>query len=155
MVTWRVLVQYKPSFTDHRGKVLEREWRASGRPPVRKIRTGQAYELEGELTEADVRRLAERLLADPVTQTAEVVPAERSAAPRGVRRAEVWPKDGVSDPVAETVRVGARDLDLARIEKARSGALYDFWGARSDGDVKKFCESFLMNDLVQKVEILS
>jgi phosphoribosylformylglycinamidine synthase subunit PurSL len=157
-MTWRVYVQPKPQFVDHAGKALEKEWRAAGLSAVKKIRVGQAYEISGELSPDDVTLLAEKLLTDPITQAPVVAqegrpenPAQKNGA--GVRRAEIWPKPGVADPVAETVALGARDLGLAGVRAVRSGAVYEFWGAPSPKQILTFCESHLMNPLVQRVEI--
>jgi phosphoribosylformylglycinamidine synthase subunit PurSL len=152
-VSWRVRVLNKPGFPDHHGRSLEKEWRAAGRKPVKEIRAGQAYDIAGDLSGEDVRTLAEKLLADPVTQTAVVFTAERGTIPAGTRLAEIWPKPGVADPVAETVSIGARDLGVAGVSQVRAGAVYEFRGAVSKHDVRSFCETFLMNPLIQKAEI--
>jgi phosphoribosylformylglycinamidine (FGAM) synthase PurS component len=149
--SWRIFVHIKPKFTDHRGKSLEKEWRHAGLGAVRKVRAGQAYELAGELSREDAEKLAEKLLADPVTQDAEVA-AAGAKGPAGARRAEVWPKGGVSDPAADTVAMAARDLGFDTVKKVRSGAVYDFWGPSAKA-VKAFCEDHLMNGLVQQVEV--
>jgi phosphoribosylformylglycinamidine (FGAM) synthase PurS component len=151
---WRVLVQYKGDFTDHRGRHLAAEWRHAGLPALKGLRTAQAYELEGDLSEEDVRLLSDKLLADPITQEAAVSSGGKEPkAPRG-RRARVWYKPGVSDPVADTVRLGARDLGFTRVAKARSGAAYEFEGKASEKDVRRFCAEHLMNALVQEAEVL-
>jgi phosphoribosylformylglycinamidine (FGAM) synthase PurS component len=149
--SWRVFIRSKPKFTDHRGKSLEKEWRQAGLGPVKKVRAGQAYELAGELSRADVDRLAERLLADPVTQEAEVLEGAATRA-AGSLRAQVWPKGGVADPVADTVAMAARDLGFRGLSRVRSGSVYEFWGA-SPKKVESFCEDHLMNKLVQQVEV--
>lgn len=153
-MNWRVLVHPKASFPDHRGEGLAHEWKRSKLKGLKKIRTGQAYELLGDLDEAAARRLAERLLTDPVTQDAAVFPADRVAAAPGSRLAEVWPKKGVSDPVAGTVLFAAQDLGVAGLASVRSGQVYDFFGAVAPADVKRFCEEHVMNALIQSVEVL-
>jgi phosphoribosylformylglycinamidine (FGAM) synthase PurS component len=137
--SWRIFVHIKPKFTDHRGKSLEKEWRHAGLGAVRKVRAGQAYELAGELSREDAEKLAE-------------VAAAGAKGPAGARRAEVWPKGGVSDPAADTVAMAARDLGFDTVKKVRSGAVYDFWGPSAKA-VKAFCEDHLMNGLVQQVEV--
>lgn len=149
---WRIVVQNKDGFVDHRGESLRAEWESAGLRGKPTIRAGQAYELSGALTETDARRLADKLLADPVTQAASVSPADAPAAGHG-RRAEIWPKKGVADPVADTVVLAAQDLGVAELS-ARSGHAYDFSGKVSPADVKRFCEERLMNTLIQSVEVV-
>lgn len=153
-MNWRVLVHTKPAFADHRGRGLAHEWRRAKLKGLKTIRTGQAYELLGELDQNQAQGLADRLLTDPVTQVASVFPSDRVAPAPGSRLAEVWPKKGVSDPVAGTVVYAAQDLGVAGLSAVRSGQVYDFFGAVSPADVKRFCEEHLMNAMIQSVEVL-
>jgi phosphoribosylformylglycinamidine (FGAM) synthase PurS component len=153
MSEWRIFVRTKPRFADHRGASLKKEWAAAGLKALKGVRAGQAYALSGVERDAAVR-LAERLLADPVTQDAEIVPADGVKAPKGARLAQVWPRSGVSDPVAETVRMAAEDLDIAGVSGVRSGQVYEFAGAARPADIRRFCEERLMNSLIQAVEVL-
>jgi phosphoribosylformylglycinamidine (FGAM) synthase PurS component len=74
-----------------------------------------------------VKSLADRLLADPVTQTA-VVSRRTVARLANGRRAEIWFKKGVADPVADTVRLAAADLGVKGLDGVRSGRVFDFHG---------------------------
>lgn len=153
MVTWRVYVLNKPNFTDHHGIALAKEWRHAGYSSSPKVRVGQAYEIAGNLSREEADVLARQLLADPITQQAVILPStEKSSAP-GVTTARIWPKPGVSDPVAQTVSIGAGDLGLKNIAAVRTGTIYEFAGNVSAKDIQSFCESFLMNPLVQQAEV--
>jgi phosphoribosylformylglycinamidine (FGAM) synthase PurS component len=150
--TWRIFVQYDPRQADHEGAHLLAAWRAAGLAPVKKIRTGQAYELSGDLGPADVKTLVDKLLVDPIVQVAEV--HEGGVPPfEGARRAQIWPRPGVSDPVAATVKEAARDLSVQGLSDVKSGRVFDFFGAPAESDVRQFSENYLMNPLVQKVEV--
>jgi phosphoribosylformylglycinamidine (FGAM) synthase PurS component len=104
--------------------------------------------------ESGARRLADRLLSDPVTQEASVFPADHVARPQGGRLAEIWLKKGVSDPVADTVRLAALDLGVKGLDSVRSGQVFDFMGNPAPKAIQQFCEEHLMNPLVQSVEVL-
>ena len=80
------------------------------------------YELEGDFSKADAARLARDLLADPVTQDAEVVPAGEVAKAKGAVVVDVWLRPEVADPVAPSVERGAQDMGIAL--KARVGQRY-------------------------------
>lgn len=153
-MNWRILVHMKPSFVDHRGEGIKKEGRLAGLTGVHHVRVGQAYEILGDVDETGVRRLADRLLADPVTQEASVFPADHVARPQGGRLAEIWLKKGVSDPVADTVRLAAADLGVKGLDSVRSGQVFDFMGDPTPKAIKQFCEEHLMNALVQSVEVL-
>jgi phosphoribosylformylglycinamidine (FGAM) synthase PurS component len=152
-MTWRVVVRYKKGFADHRGEAIRREWRLAGLKGVNRVRTGQAYELSGAVNEADVRALAQKLLTDPVTQEFQVTPTDRPAGLPGGRSAVLWPKTGVSDPVADTVALAAKDLGLSDVGAVPSGQVVEFYGSPSETQAHGFCEEHLMNVLVQRVEV--
>ncbi len=155
---YRVFVRHKKGFADHRGAALKNEWKAAGLPAVKHIQTGHAYEVCGDLSEADVRTLSGQLLADPVTQDYFVCEKDQKKSIGNDRdhslQAQVWLKSGVSDPVADTVRLAAHDLDLPEFDQARSGSFFKFFGAPAPKEVKAFCENYLMNTLIQKLEIV-
>lgn len=153
-MNWRILVHMKPSFVDHRGEGVKKEGRLAGLAGVRQVRVGQAYEILGDVDESGARRLADRLLTDPVTQEAAVFPADHVARPQGGRLAEIWLKKGVSDPVADTVRLAAVDLGVKGLDGVRSGQVFDFMGTPAPKAIQQFCEEHLMNPLVQSVEVL-
>lgn len=152
--SWKVFIRHKPGVTDHRGAEVARACSRSGLKGVKGVHAGQAYELAGTPSEGDVRRLAAKLLADPVTQDALVFAPEAVAAPKGARLAQIWPKSGVSDPVADTVRLAAKDLGVDGFSLLRSGQVFEFHGAVASADVSRFCEEHLMNAMVQRVEVL-
>jgi phosphoribosylformylglycinamidine (FGAM) synthase PurS component len=110
--------------------------------------TGQRQDSRG------IAQQSQKAIYDPVTQVASVFPSDRVAPAPGSRLAEVWPKKGVSDPVAGTVVYAAQDLGVAGLSAVRSGQVYDFFGAVSPADVKRFCEEHLMNAMIQSVEVL-
>lgn len=151
---WRVLLHNKPAFADHYGKDLEREWREAGHAPLKAIRTGQAYFLTGWLTEEDVKRVTEKLLADPVTQEAMVGAVENTEKALGEKTALVWPKPGVADPVGDTVLMAARDLGMPELKAAMSGAVYHFHGSPPLKAVESFCAAHVYNPLIQRLELL-
>lgn len=154
MNTWKIFVRHKPGVTDHRGAEIARECSRAGLKAVKKVHAGQAYELAGSPSEADVRRLAEKLLADPVTQNAEVASPSAVSAPKGARLVQIWPKTGVSDPVGDTVRLAAKDLGVEGFTLLRSGHVFEFHGAAPPKDLLRFCEDHLMNAMVQRAEVL-
>ena len=153
MNRWKIFVHHKPRVTDHRGDSIRKECAHAGLKSVKKVRAGQAYEVAGSLPEAEARRLAESLLTDPVTQEAWIAVPGGVKAPTGARLAQVWPKNGVSDPVADTVRMAAKDLKIEGLDTVRSGSVFEFFGAAGTDEVRRFCEEHLMNGLIQSVEL--
>jgi len=150
---WQVVVTSKPRVTDHHGEALKKECLHAGLKGVKSVRVGQAYELSGTLPETEVRRLADKLLADPVTQEASIAVPGTVKAPAGARLARVWLKNGVADPAGDTVFFAAKDVGVRGLDSARSGRAYEIHGTVGTDALRRFCEEHLMNPLIQRVEI--
>ena len=65
------------------------------------------YLVQGALDDGQCARIAEELLADPVTQS---VTAGASPAPTGAALIEVHPLPGVTDPAAESVQIAVKAM---------------------------------------------
>ena len=94
---------------------------ALGLTSVAGLRCHDLYFIEGQLSEADLQRLAVELLSDPVTQEYAYMcltdQAERPPAPGVV---EVALRPGVTDAVAEQIVRGARQLGIGGRRRYRS-----------------------------------
>jgi phosphoribosylformylglycinamidine synthase len=81
----RVLIRPKEGILDPQGKAVERALPALGFDGISHVRVGRLVELEAE-NGADLERLCEQLLANPLIEDYEVeeMPATSSASPPGV-----------------------------------------------------------------------
>jgi phosphoribosylformylglycinamidine synthase subunit PurS len=81
----RVLIRPKEGILDPQGKAVERALPALGFEGISHVRVGRMVELEAE-NGADLERLCEQLLANPLVEDFEVeqMPATSSASPPGV-----------------------------------------------------------------------
>jgi phosphoribosylformylglycinamidine synthase len=78
----RVLIRPKQGILDPQGKAVERALPALGFEGVSEVRIGRLVELEAEQG-ADLEALCEKLLANPLIEDYEIVPAGSSASPPG------------------------------------------------------------------------
>jgi phosphoribosylformylglycinamidine synthase subunit PurSL len=102
----RIEVRSRHGQTDPRGAALVRDGCAIGLP-ITSAMVAQIYLIEADLEPEQLQAVADRLLADPVTESA----AEGAApAPRDASTIEVHPLPGVMDPVAQSVREAMREL---------------------------------------------
>ena len=125
-VVHRVEVRPRPGHRDPRAEAVLRQAASLGLPRPRAAQHAAVYLLEGELSDADVRRIADELLADPVTQVAEV--QRRGAGGRRLDAlVEVHPLPGVTDPAAESVEAAVRAA-FGREVRVRTGERYDLGG---------------------------
>ncbi len=80
-----MLIRPKEGILDPQGKAVERALPALGFEGISHVRVGRMVELEAE-NGADLERLCEQLLANPLVEDFEVeqMPATSSASPPGV-----------------------------------------------------------------------
>ena len=80
-----MLIRPKEGILDPQGKAVERALPALGFEGISHVRVGRMVELEAE-NGADLERLCEQLLANPLVEDYEVeqMPATSSASPPGV-----------------------------------------------------------------------
>jgi phosphoribosylformylglycinamidine (FGAM) synthase-like enzyme/phosphoribosylformylglycinamidine (FGAM) synthase PurS component len=104
---------------------------ALGLTSVSRLRCHDLYFLEGapaagELSEADLKRMAVELLSDPVTQDyAYTCQTDQAASSSASGVVEVALRPGVTDPVAEQIVRGARELGITGVERASTGLRFE------------------------------
>ena len=99
----RVEVRPHPDAGDPQGRTVMATAKAADLgDALNRVDTASVYLLEGDLTDADVKQLAEELLGDPV---ADVVTIGASS-PTAQSLIEVHPQVGVMDPGANAVGSG-------------------------------------------------
>jgi phosphoribosylformylglycinamidine synthase len=142
----RIEVRPRPGQPDPRGRAACRDAAGLGlaRPPSR-IEAAQVYLIQGDLDEDQLRRLAEELLADPVTEEATFGVREPSAD----AVIEIHPLPGVMDPDAEAVEAACRAI-LGSGVQVRTARRYDLHG--TDGSsARQVAERSLANTVVHAI----
>jgi phosphoribosylformylglycinamidine synthase len=124
-----------------------------GRAHIEAVRSGRLYFLEGALDEADARRLAAELFADPVAETASVTAgfSQRTSEHPAI---EIHPLPGVMDPVALTALEAARRLlgqRADRVTAVRTGRRYEVIGARTAEELATIATRVLANTGIEAV----
>lgn len=129
-----------------------------GLPGVERVRVAVSnlYFLRGELTPAEVERVACELLVDPVVEgyrytpiglTAEHAPAAETMEGAAV---EVGYRPGVTDATAEHLMRRARLLCQGKVEAAATGMRYVFSGVPLSADeLHRIARELLCNDVIQ------
>ena len=130
-VIHRVEVRPRRGHHDPRGQSVQRAIESLGlaRQP-RKVEHASVYLIEGALTSQEMDRVANELLADCVTQAAEIHASNRASRPTvapGAAVVEVHPLPGVTDPAAESVQAAILAL-TGRAVQVRTGDRYDLHG---------------------------
>ena len=141
----RIEVSPAPGREDARGAALRRDASAIG-ISAKSVRSSKIYLIEAPLDEAQLARLAERLLADPVLERAAV---GVSPSTHG-QTVEIHPLPGVMDPVAQTVRDAARELLGVDELAVATGARFDIEGVNAD-EAETIARRLLANTVIQAV----
>src|SRR4051812_20540084 len=102
--SYLIEVAHKPGITDPVGKGLTHDIVHLGLAKVKNVSSAQLYRLEGELTPADRKRIAEDLLCDPILQEYREDTPVKSEGKVGSLVIDIWYKAGVTDVVGDSVR---------------------------------------------------
>jgi phosphoribosylformylglycinamidine synthase len=116
-------------------------------PAPQRVEVTDVYLIEGGLDAAAAARVAEDLLADPVTQQ----PRLGAAAARGDALVEVHPLPGVMDPDAEPVEVAIGAM-LGIEVRVRTGRRYDLFGIPADS-ARALAERALANPVIHDIHL--
>ncbi len=144
----RIEVRPKGEADDPLAHAVERQAAELG-IDVGAVRTAKIYLIEPprELSDDETQRLASGLLADPVTEQAELGASE------GTPCVEVHPLPGVMDPVAESVEAAARELlglDPTDQLTVSTGMRYEMDGA-DPARAHELALKALANPVIQRV----
>ncbi len=152
MKCFRVQVATRTGLRDARGDSLQRQAEALGVSGVESIAVSDLYFLEGTLAAADVTRLADLLLCDPVVEQATVTLLDGSGADTPSRTdhqiVEVVLHPGVTDSVAENLLEGARMAGIDGLARAATGHRYEITGRLADGALARL-STLLANPVIQ------
>ena len=103
------------------------------------------YKLEGRLSQAQIDKIAEELLCDPIAETYAVNDQPRAS---GIRFVDVWFKPGVMDPAGDSVLKAVRDLNVSSLTRAACGTRFVFRGEVSSSATRE-----LLNPLIQECKV--
>ena len=145
----RVEVRPKPGMRDPRGERVLRQAESVGLPRPAHAEHAAVYLVEGDLTAAQVQAIAGTLLADPVTQVAEVTAPGARPAVRAGATVEVHPLPGVTDPAAESVELAVQAM-FGTAVRVRTGDRFDLAGVGADV-ARALAERALANPVIQGI----
>ncbi|MFQ5749286.1 MAG: AIR synthase related protein, partial [Planctomycetota bacterium] len=107
---WRVELEPKPGRRDPLGAAARRALAARGLEVPGEVRSIRGFLLSGSLSRETVQRLVERIFADPVTETARILPPG-APLPGGDSQVVVRRHPGVADPQGRSAVRAIRVLE--------------------------------------------
>ena len=154
---WRFSVRLRDEVPDPEARRLKADIADLEIEGVEKVAIAHVYYLEGDLSEADRKRIGQNLLIDPITQTYDVqaVSNPQSAirnpqSPSG-HTVEVAYHPGVRDPVEDSLKKGAIDLGITAVRSVHTAKVYTFVGSLKREAVDRIGEKLLVNATIQQV----
>ncbi|MCB9549203.1 MAG: phosphoribosylformylglycinamidine synthase subunit PurL [Myxococcales bacterium] len=142
----RIEVGLKPGLPDPRGAALCARLQAAGLTGLTGVEGRDLYLLGGPaLADADVARLVERLLVDPVEQ--QVVQGG------GDHRVEIAPLPGVTDSAGEHLLDAAHALGVSALAYAGAGRAWVLRGAVDVEHLTRIAAELLGNPVVEAIRV--
>ncbi|MDD4909044.1 MAG: phosphoribosylformylglycinamidine synthase subunit PurS, partial [Candidatus Omnitrophica bacterium] len=148
---WRIEIKDKPGIFDAVGDGIVKDILDLGIKTVRRVEFIQVYNIEGSLSELQVKKVCEELLADPIAQVYSLAEASCKTAEHGGFAVEVAHNPGVMDPVEESTLKGIRDLGIEGAASVKTARKYILHGNISETQLKTISEKLLYNKLIQHV----
>jgi phosphoribosylformylglycinamidine synthase II len=154
-VDYRIEVYWQADVPDGRVADLLAQIAQLGFGNIRSLQVSDLYFLRGELTQTNLERLAQELLADPVVEGYRAQALTSPPPPRaggrgeGAHAVEVGFHPGVTDPVAENLLQRAHLLGIGTVEAASTGKRYVFEGDPTADDLRQIAEQALCNEVIQ------
>ncbi len=156
-VLWRIRIDPLRPDLDAQGAAVLRSIHELGLTGVTRAAFSRLYLLEGPLAEAQVRRIAEELLTDPITERFSLLRGgdDRDLPGEGFDACiEVHLKGGVMDPVAASALAAVADMGLAAQRLVISTArLYRLAGLQSAAQAETVARRLLCNDCIETAYI--
>ncbi|MCD6308167.1 MAG: phosphoribosylformylglycinamidine synthase subunit PurS, partial [Candidatus Latescibacteria bacterium] len=143
----RITVSTRPSFVDSRGEGVMKDVLDLGISGVRDVRVSDVYLFEGDVSDDEIRRIAEELLTDFVTQeyVLDGTPGEKGTV------VEVAYNHGVMDPVEGSLYKAVADMGITSVGAAKTMKRYAIEGDISSDVIALITDKLLVNKIIQHV----
>jgi phosphoribosylformylglycinamidine synthase II len=151
-VQYKIEIKDKPGIFDAVGEGIKKDIRDLGIDSVRDVRFAQVYNIEGSLSEDQIRLICEELLSDKISQAYSINdPTTQRPNGQTTHIIEVAYNPGVMDPVEESTLKGIKDLGIEGATSVKTAKKYLIKGKLSDNQLKTVSEKLLCNKLIQHV----
>ena len=150
---YRIEVYNRPSGSGKPGGGILKDIADLGIKGIEAVDSVTVYRLFGDPNEAQLKRIAEELLADPIVQDF----ALGSASIPGFKPdwiIEAGFKDGVTDAVGETTVKGIRDLGIDSVQSARIARKFLLQGVADRQTMELICRRLFANPVIENYSII-
>jgi len=146
-VVRRVTVRNLPGHVDSRGEAVTKDAHDIGVKNITNVSVSDVFLFEGDISDDDIRHIADELLRDFVTQDylIDTVPDEEG------HIIEVAYNHGVMDPVEGSLYKALADMGISSVTAAKTMKRYVISGDISDSEIDLITDKLLVNKIIQHV----
>lgn len=116
---------------------------------ISNVTVSKIYQIEGDFTAAQIKKIAQDLLSDPVLETFSLTPLTQKSA----YKVEVWIRDSSTDVVGESVQDVIAFMGFQK-PKVRIANAYLISGSFSAADLETAVKKTFVNEVVNKFSIV-
>lgn len=149
MAEYKILVKYKNGIFDADAERIKKDIFSLGIKKNVSVKIAHLYEISSEIGFDKIKNICNNLFVDFLTQQLFINfdPSENNFA------VEIYYKVGVTDSVAETVKIGINDMGIKGSFSIRTGKKYYLGNKLSKQKLKKIAEKILSNTVIQEYRI--
>ncbi len=152
---WRIEVKNKANVLDPVGAGIKRDIIDLGINTVTDVKMVQVYMIEGDFKSDDIKRIADKLLADLIIQTSirgKIEDKKFQVKPKNNYHViEVAYNPGVMDPWEESTRKGICDLGINGLKSVKTGRKYLITGKINKQQLDLIGDKLLYNKVIQHI----
>jgi len=146
-VVRRITVRTLPGFVDSRGDGVKKDALDLGVKNITNVSVDDIYLFEGDISDDDIRCIADELITDFVTQDYLI---DRIPETEG-HIIEVAYNHGVMDPVEGSLYKALKDMGISSVTTAKTMKRYIISGDISDAEIELITDKLLVNKIIQHV----
>ena len=120
---WKIEIRNRKGIFDPLGNGVKKDILDLGIRGVKKVNVSQVFIISGDINESDAKRIAEELLADPVTEEYSLWAEGRGQRAKG-KIIEIAYNQGVMDPVEDSARKAIRDMGIYGVKSIKTEKKY-------------------------------
>ena len=150
----RVTVRILPGHVDRRGEAVKKDAHDIGVKNITNVSLSDVYLFEGDISDDDIRNIAEELLTDFVTQDYLIDTFKNSEfriQNSEFTIIEVAYNHGVMDPVESSLYKALADMGISTVTAAKTMKRYVISGDISDSQIDLITDKLLVNKVIQHV----
>ncbi|MFC1510115.1 phosphoribosylformylglycinamidine synthase subunit PurL [Candidatus Omnitrophota bacterium] len=153
-MNWRVEIKNKKGVFNAEAEGIKKSIIDLGYDCIKKVEVVRVFNLAGDVTAVQVKRICAELLTDTVTQEFKYFPQEKAPLPKAkknVHIVEIAHNPGVTDTVEHSTMKGIIDLGIKTIESVTRAHQYYLTGELTQKKLDLIASKTLFNKLIQHV----